>query len=77
MEDALPRPPLNGNLDTTQKYTYKREIVSEINDSEEIPEHNFPVNLKLTKQYQWKYPRLLAKYKEGKHQKVIFVELVI
>ena len=43
-EDALSRTPLNGNQDTTQKSTYQKEIVSEINNIEEIPEGNFPIN---------------------------------
>ena len=42
--DAISRFPLNGNQETTQKSTYQREIVSEINDTKEIPEDNFPMN---------------------------------
>ena len=38
--------PLNGNQETTDKSTYQQEIVSEINYTEEIPEGNFPINLK-------------------------------
>ena len=36
----------NGNKDTTQQYTYKKEVVSEINDTKEFPEGTFPINLK-------------------------------
>ena len=39
--------------------------MSEINDTKEIPEGNFPINLKIIEQHQQKYPRLVAKYKEG------------
>ena len=42
--DAISRFPLNGNQETTQKSTYQREIVSEINDTKEILEGNFPIN---------------------------------
>ena len=37
--------------------------MSEINDTEELPEGIFPNNLKLIDQYQRKYPNLMAKYK--------------
>ena len=47
--DRLSRIPLNGNEDTTHKSTYQQEIVSEINDTEELPEGDFPINLKLIK----------------------------
>ena len=46
--------PLDGNQETTLKSTYKKEIVSEINDTKEIPEGKFPVNLKWIKQQQRK-----------------------
>ena len=55
--------PLNGNQETTQKYTYKKEIMSETNDTEEITDGNFLINLKLIYQYQNKDPILLAEYK--------------
>ena len=57
---------------TTQKSTYKQEIVSEINDTEEITEATFPINLKLTAKDQRTEPRLIAKYKGGMHQKGYF-----
>ena len=43
--DGLSIIPLNGNEETTQKSTYQQEIVSEINDIEEILESTFPMNL--------------------------------
>ena len=46
--------------------------MSEINDIEEVPEGNFPINFKLIKKYQQKNPSILAKYKEGTYQKGIF-----
>ena len=55
--------PLNGNQETTQKYTCKKEIMSETNDTEEITDGNFLINLKLMYQYQNKDPILLAEYK--------------
>ena len=42
--DALSRFPLNYNKETKQKYTYEKESLSEPNDTEEIPEDNFPIN---------------------------------
>ena len=36
--------------------------MSEINEIEELPEGNFPINLKLTNQYQLQDPRLMAEY---------------
>ena len=51
-----------GNQENPHEFTYKKEIVSEINDIEEVPEGIFPVNLKLINQYQCKYPILMAKY---------------
>ena len=52
ISDALSRLALNGNEETTQKSTYQEEIVSEINDIEELPEGNFPINLKLIQRHQ-------------------------
>ena len=52
--DTLSRLPLNGNQYTRQKSTYKKEIMSEINDTEEILEGNFPINLNLIQKYQAK-----------------------
>ena len=38
--DGLSRIPLNKNQETAQKSTYQQKIVSQINDTEEIPEGN-------------------------------------
>ena len=65
---------LNGNKWNTHNSTYKREIVSEINDTEKVSESNFPINLKSIYQYQRKYPSLFAKYKKSMHQKGCFHE---
>ena len=51
--------------DTTQKSTYLQKIVSEINDSEEMPEATFPINLKLIEKYQQTEPILMANYEDG------------
>ena len=45
--DGLSIIPLNYNQETTQKSTYKQEIVLEINDIKEIPEGISPINLRL------------------------------
>ena len=70
MADALSRFTIDGNQGTTQDSTTTKEIMSEINDIEEIPEDSFPINLKLIDRYQWKDPSLMAKcnkfiYKTG------------
>ena len=62
---ALSRLPLNGHEDTTQKSTYQIQIVSEINDTEELSEGTFPINLILIQKYQWAEPIITAKYKNG------------
>ena len=69
--------PISGNQDTTRESTCKKEILSEINDTEELPEGDFPINLKLTDQYQRKYPSLMAKYNMDTCKTVSFVEEVI
>ena len=61
----LSRIPLNGNQETTQNSTYQQEIVSEINDIEELPESTFPINLKLIQNFQRQQPSIRAKYKNG------------
>ena len=43
VSDALSRLPLNGNQETTQKSTYQKQIMSEINDIKELTEVTFPV----------------------------------
>ena len=60
---------LNRNKKTTQKSTYQKEIVSEINDTEELSEGNFPINLKIIQKYQRREPRIIAKYKNGTYHK--------
>ena len=60
------------NEETTQKSTYKQEIVSEINDIEKITEGTFPINLELIKTYQRLEPSITAKYTTSTHQKGSF-----
>ena len=50
--DALSIFTLNVDQETTQKSTYQKEIMSEINDIKEPPEGTFPINLKLIQLYQ-------------------------
>ena len=47
--------------------------MSEINDTEEIPEGNFPINLKLIQQNQRAEPSLMAKHKYGTYHKGYFL----
>ena len=72
MADTLSRLTLNGNQDTTHNSTYQQEIVSEINDTEEIPEGTYPIDLKLIQQHQQAEPILTDRYKNGKHHKGSF-----
>ena len=44
----------------------------EINDTKEVPEGIFTINLILIGQYQQKYPRLKAKYTTGMYQRGSF-----
>ena len=46
--------------------------MSEINDTEEIPEGTFPINLKLIQIYQRLEPSIRAKYKYGRYHKGSF-----
>ena len=64
--------PLNGNQETTYKSTHQQEIVSKINDTEEIPESNFLINLKLIQKIQQEEPSITAKYKYGTYHKGYF-----
>ena len=75
--DTLSRLPINSNQDTTHESTYKKEILSEINDTEESTENIFSNNLKTIDQYQRKDPSLKAKYTTGTNRKVLFVEELI
>ena len=72
MADEISILPLNGNQYNTQKSTDKNEIVSEIKDTKEVPEVNFPINFKMIEKYQRKIPSLLHKYKYSTHQKGSF-----
>ena len=45
---------MNRNEETTQESTYKKEIVSEINDTEGLPEGILPINLNVIDQYKRK-----------------------
>ena len=42
--DVLSILPLNGNQETTQKSTYKKEIVIEINDTKELTKGTFTIH---------------------------------
>ena len=64
--------PLNGNQEATQKSTYKQEMVSEINDIEELPEGSFPINLILIAKYQQQEPIIRDKCKYGTYHKGYF-----
>ena len=47
-------------------------MVSEINDTEEIPEDTFPNNLKFIQKYQYSEPSIIAKYENGTYHKGSF-----
>ena len=72
MVDALSTFTLNGNQETTKESILKKEIVSEITDTKELPEGIFFINFRPIDQDQRKYPSLLAKYKEFMYQKYSF-----
>ena len=46
--------------------------MSEINDTEEIPEDTFPVHLKLIQTHQLEEPSITVKYKYGRYHKGYF-----
>ena len=46
--------------------------MSGISDTEEIPEGDFPINLKLIQKYQPLEPRITAKYNTGTYHKGYF-----
>ena len=50
--------------------------MSEINDIKELPEGNFPINLKLIQIYQRLEPSILAKYENGTYQEVSFCGVI-
>ena len=66
---TVPGMPLNGNQETTLKSTYKKEIMSEINNTDELPKDNSPINLKLIQKYQRTEPSIGSKYKDGMFHK--------
>ena len=51
---------MNRNQQNTHESTYKKEIVSEINDTEELTDVIFPIELKTIDKYQHKDPILEA-----------------
>ena len=55
-----------------QKYTYQKEIVSETNDIEELPEGTFPMNYKLIQKYQRAEPSIRDKHEDGTYHKGSF-----
>ena len=42
--------------------------------TKKIPEGDFPINLRLIKEYQWTEPSLMDKYKDGMYHKSVFCE---
>ena len=46
--------------------------MSEINDTEELTDGTFPINLKFIQKYQREEPIPMAKYKDGTYHKVPF-----
>ena len=46
--------------------------MSKINDTEELTESIFPINLKLIQKYQRSEPRIIAKYNNGMYRKGYF-----
>ena len=51
---------------------HQKEIMSEINDIEEIPEGIFSIKLKLIQKYQRLEPSITAKYKDSTYHKGSF-----
>ena len=54
------------------KIMYQKEIVPEINNTEEITEGTFPINVKFIQKYQRAEPSLMAKYEDGTYHKGSF-----
>ena len=77
MVDKLSTFPLNVNQDTTQKPTYRKGIVSEINDTKEIIEDNFPINLNISTNINGKTPEYWLNINMVCTKEVLFVEEVI
>ena len=62
MVDALSEFTVNGKQETTPDSTDTKEIISYINDIEELTKGVFPIHFKMIGQYQQKDPFLVAKY---------------
>ena len=67
MTDTLPQLTRNGNQNNTQDYNYIMETASEINDTKEISEGTFPINLNTIDIYKRQYPGLIEKLKTSKY----------
>ena len=63
---------MNRNQETTEESNYKKKLLSEINNTKELFEGFFPINLKTIDQYQHKHPSLLDKYEIVMYQKGSF-----
>ena len=72
MAGTISRLSISRNQETTHESTYKSLIVSEINETKELSEGIFPINLKSIDQYQCKYPILMDNYTIGAYQKDSF-----
>ena len=46
--------------------------MSKINDTKELPEDNFPINLNLIAEHQREEPSIIAKYRYGTYHKDSF-----
>ena len=46
--------------------------MSEINDTKELPEDNFPINLNLIAKHQREEPSIIAKYQDSTYHKFFF-----
>ena len=63
VSDEISQSTKNGNKNTTHNYNYIMETVSEIYDTNEIPEVTFPITFKIIYQYKLKDPGQTAKLK--------------
>ena len=77
MADELSILTINGNQKTTKESTNFKKKLSEINDTVELSEGIFPINLKLIEQYQQEDPCLLDKYTMDTYPKGSFHGKVI
>ena len=69
---ALSGLPIKDNKETTEKSTYQKEIVSEINYIEDIPEGALLIIFQLIQKYQRAEPIITYKYKDGTYHKGYF-----